>query len=335
MALPRSLLEASALVDKGLRAHLEGRGELLYRMLEYHLEWRDPQGDILPSQPVYPYGSLCILAGQALKVSPSLLALAGAAVELLSRFHQVHREVQDGVPGSQERPSLWWLWGPAQAINAGDGFHAVARLTLMSLGAQGVESASVLEALRLLDRTALEMCEGRFQDLQLQEHLEVTPAQCRRIAEAQAGSLVGSALRLPALLAGLPNEVQALCEQAGRKLGTGISFWHDLRRLRPSREGVSGAVLNKGKTLPLALALQRGSLRDRRELGAFYLKRVLEPADLPALVAILERLGALQEAEGWAQQALEEGIALWQKVAGNTAQDLRQTVDYLAKEAPL
>lgn len=337
MPLPHSLREASTLVDMGLRASLERRGELLYRMLEYHLGWRNPQGEALTQPSLYPYGALCVLAGKGVGLSPNVLASLGAAIELLAHFHQVHREIQDGTPGPQERPALWWLWGPAQAINAGDGFHAMARLALTDLGGQGCDALLALEALRLLDKTALEMCEGRFQDLQLQERLEVTVVQCQRIAQAQTGALVGCALTLPALLKGLPPDARALCEQAGRLLGTGIHYWHDLHRWRTvSPAGVSGAMLNKSKTLPLALALQRGGPKEKRELGAFYVKRVLEPSDLPVLASVLERLGAFQEAEGMACQALDEGLALWRQVAGEEAEaSLRPVVDYLARELPV
>lgn len=310
---------------------------MLYRMLEYHLGWRNSQGETAPQSPLYPYGALCVLAGKGLGVSQMAQASIGAAVELLAHYHQVHREIQDGTPGPQERPTLWWVWGPAQAINAGDAFHAVARLALMGLEGQGTDSSLVLEALRLLDKAALEMCEGRFHDLHLQERLEVTVAQCQRIAQAQSGALLGCAMALPALLKGLSPDDQALCQQAGRLLGLGIHYWHDLRRWRalPS-EGVSGAMLNKSKTLPLALALQRGGPQDKRELGTFYVKRVLEPADLPALASVLERLGALQEAEGIAQRVLDEGLALWRRVAGQEAEaSLRPAINYLVGEAPV
>lgn len=306
-------------------------------MLEYHLGWRDPQGDSTPTAPVHPYGSLAVLAGQGLGLPATAVAVCGAAVELLAHFHAVHREIQDGTPGSSERPALWWLWGPAQAINAGDGFHALARLTLVQgMQAQGYSSERLVEALRLLDTTALALCEGRYEDLQLQERLEVTVAQCRRIAQSQTGGVVGCALALPAILAHRPSEVQNLCQEAGRRLGEGVHYWHDVRRWRrPVSEGVAGPVLNKSKTLPLALALQRASVREKRELGVVYMKRVLEPADIPALTALLERLGAFTEAESIAQQAIEDGLRLWTSVTGDRGDTLREAVHYLAHEAPI
>ncbi|GBD11038.1 (2E,6E)-farnesyl diphosphate synthase [bacterium HR23] len=334
MPVPPALLDASRVVERGLRQHLEGRGELLYRMLEYHLGWRDAQGEAISSHSLYPYGALCVLAGAAQGLAHPLAEGCGAAVELLAHFHQVHREVQDGAPGSQERPTLWWLWGPAQAINAGDGFHAVARLALMGLGGRGVEVSRVLDALRLLDQTALQMCEGRWHDLHLQERLEVTPSQCQRIAQQQTGALIACALTLPAVVLGLSSSVQDLCWQAGQRLGIGISFWHDLRRWRS--QASSSVLLNKTKTLPLALALQKGGPREKRELGAVFVKRVLEPADLPVLVALLERLEVFQQAEALAQQALEEGMALWRQAVGEAGADtLRPAVFFLAHEAPL
>jgi geranylgeranyl diphosphate synthase type I len=338
VALPRALLDASGLVEQGLRSSLEGRDGLLYRMVRYSLGWCTPQGDPLPGPPpLHPYGALGVLGGQAIGLPSSLLAPVGAAVELLALFHQVHRQVQEGIPGPQERPSLWWVWGPAQAINAGDGLHALARLVLLGLRTQGVDPLRVIEALQALDATALELCEGRFQDLLLQERLDVTVGQCQRIARSQTGALMACALRLPALLGGMPPGRQDLWEEAGRRLGMAIHYWHDLRRWRsPAPEGASGPLLNKGKTLPLALALQGAGPAQKREIGALYAKRVLEPADLQTLLSLLEQVGALPEAEAMAQQALEEGLALWGEASGASVDPaVRQAVSYLATAGPL
>ena len=48
-------------------------------------------------------------------------------------FLQIHDDVQSGSPQRAGRDTVWWKWGPAQAINAGDGMYAMARVALFRL----------------------------------------------------------------------------------------------------------------------------------------------------------------------------------------------------------
>ena len=61
-----------------------------------------------------------------------------------------------------ERETVWWKWGPAQAINAGDGMHALARLALFGLQDAGLSAGSTFRAVQILDEAGLRTCEGRF-----------------------------------------------------------------------------------------------------------------------------------------------------------------------------
>jgi len=67
-------------------------------------------------------------------------------------------------------------------------------------------------------------------------------------------------------------------------------------------------VLNKKKSLPLIHALESSSLAAKRELGAIYMKRVLEPEDASKLVEILNEAGSKDFAEEKAQQLADQAI---------------------------
>ena len=65
---------------------------------------------------------LCLLACEACG-GPDVALPAAAAVELVQGFTEIHDDVQGGIPTRDGRDAVWWVWGPAQAINAGDGMH--------------------------------------------------------------------------------------------------------------------------------------------------------------------------------------------------------------------
>ena len=63
---------------------------------------------------------------------------AATAVEFVHHFSLIHDDIQNGNPDRDRRPAVWWHWGPGQAINAGDGLHALARLALFRLSCAAV-----------------------------------------------------------------------------------------------------------------------------------------------------------------------------------------------------
>ena len=207
---------------------------------------------------------------------------------------------------------MWWHWGPGQAINAGDGLYALARLALFRLSCAGVPDETVLEATRILDQACLNLCEGQYTDLVLQDRIDVTRAAYMRMAEARTGALLGCAAQLGALLAGASEETQAAVATAGRKLGVALQVHREVGGLWGAAPGMGtpGDILNKSKTLPTVYALEQGDLRTKRELGTLYLKRVLEPADVPGLLAILDGVGAREFCQQFFQDSFDEGLAL-------------------------
>ena len=138
MSQPASFDRHAESIEMELKSAVTGRGELaLYRMMAQHMGWLDELGEPVESRAdlrVHP--TLCVLACEALGGEPASAMPAAAAVELVFRSSQIHGDIQDGVPERYGRPTVWWTWGPAQAINAGDGMHALARLSLLRLAAE-------------------------------------------------------------------------------------------------------------------------------------------------------------------------------------------------------
>src|SRR5262249_10201110 len=58
---------------------------------------------------------------------------AAAAVELLHNFSLIHDDIQDNSPLRHNRPTVWKIWGEANAINAGDALFTMAYTALGNL----------------------------------------------------------------------------------------------------------------------------------------------------------------------------------------------------------
>ena len=116
------------IVDLAIERALSERDGLLYQMMRYQLGWVDQHGQALdPSPQDRPLSTLCLMSCQGMGGDHDMAIPAAAALELIHTFTVVHGDVQDGVPPKDDSPSVWWIWGPGQAINVGDGLHALGR----------------------------------------------------------------------------------------------------------------------------------------------------------------------------------------------------------------
>ena len=299
-------------VEVELRAIFEGREGFLYNLLRYHLGWVDREGRPQDGgTPLHFQGAVALAACEALDGDFHSALPAAAGVELVHHFTLVHGEVQAGRAEDADRPSIWWVWGPAQAINAGDGLHALGRTAMMRMVGNGTSPERVLRAVRSLDTACLRLCEGQYMDLEFQDQMIVTNTAYLEMVNRKAGALTGCAAESGALAAGAPDTQCDALQRLGVNLGAAWQIARDIGQLWGEQgDGVTPSnIISKKKSLPLIHALEHGSIAARRELGAIYMKRVLEPEDANKLVSILNATGSRPVAEQRARQLLEEGLA--------------------------
>ena len=298
MTRERTTEELGALVEGELTGIVNSRDMELYRMMSYHMGW--DQGEPGPPRPgkERSRGVLCLLACEAAGGDGDRALAAAAAIELVHNFTQIHDDVQGGRPKRDDRDAVWWVWGPAQAINAGDGMHALARLALFQLPDRGVDAPTTFRAVQLLDEASLKTCEGRFMDLEAQERIDLSLDRYNKMVSAKTGALVSCAMKLGGLLAGASETTIESLGACGDDLGVSVQMRDDLGELW----GIKGAepsaeVMNKKKLLPVVVALESASISDKRRLGEIYFKRVLDQDDIVSLRGTLEELGVKEECD--------------------------------------
>ena len=301
-------------VDAELRSVFDGRQGMLYDLLRYHLGWVDERGNPAGNAltPLHHCGVLAMASADAVSGAHQEAVTAAAAVELAYNFVLVHNDVQAGrIDQDNERPSIWWVWGPSQAINAGDGMHALARAMLMRMCDTGAAAETVLAGLQALDRACLTLCEGQYMDLTYQDQLMVSEADYMDMIGRKSGALAGCSARLGALASGAQSGTADALEEWGGKLGMARQVREDISDLwGRSGDGFTPAnILNKKKSLPLIHALQNSDTAAKRELGSIYMKRVLEPGDTPRIVAILEEAGSREYSNGKMDELLRDARA--------------------------
>ncbi len=301
MTVSNYISDLTSRVDAELRGIVEERGFPLYDMMGYHLGWKGAHSldDAAPKQQDRRHGLLTLLACDAVGGAVESCLPAAAALELVDKFAEIHDDVQEGNPQRNERDAVWWVWGPAQAINTGDGMHALGRLALLRLSERGVPDDRVFDIVRLVDRASLRACEGRFRDLEAQERIDLSVSAYMEMAADKAGALLGCAMQVGALVGGGEPETSEAMARGGERLGVALQVRSDVEALWGSGENAlpNVEVLNKKKLLPVVHALENASVSEKRAMGEIYFKRVLDADDAVRLRGVIEGLGARSACE--------------------------------------
>jgi len=337
MVVPQPLQRNAALVEGALRTLFSEQSTPLYQLMEYQLGWRDEGGAPLevPVQQIRLHANLCLLACQALEGDSEKALPAAAAVEMVYQFTQIHADIQDGSQQRYTRPTVCWIWGPAQAINAGDGLHALGRLWLLRLQERGVAPDETLRFLQTLDAACLRMCEGLHQDMVYRERADITPDTYLKMAREKVGALLGCALELGAMAATGPSEVGQAFRRFGEDLGVALQIQEDIQTLwgKPLSGRTRGTdALNRKDVFPVVHALNQAPLCQKHDLGTLLSKPVLEPPELERVIAVLDGLDARASAQQVAQRLHDKAISHLKasKLTPPGQEDLRKVARWLA-----
>ena len=216
---------------------------------------------------------LCMHLSDVLGNDPEeSLHLAGA-IELVANFIEIHNDVQNGGQASKA-DSIWWSWGPAQAINAGDGLHALARTSI--LNHPDLTSENILLAVKNLDRACLSLFEGQFSDINFRDQMEIEESSFIDMLERKSGSMPSCSSYLSTIPAErLTSQHRDLYAEIGRDLGVALQISRDIIQIwGPEDTGITrDNLMLRRKTLPLIYTLNHSEETTKRKILTDYPQR--------------------------------------------------------------
>ena len=311
----------SRTVEDALRHVLQGRELPLYRMMAHQLGWVNERGEATGFEPPpRVLGALVLEVASASGASEGLASPGAAAIELLRNSWQIHEDVAGGCAERRGRASVLGVWGPAQAINAGDGMHAVARLALFDRAASAGPPRCATACLEALDTTTAQLSEAGYRGGDSRrESSGDTDAYLQAVCRRE-GALAGCAARLGGLAV---NETQSADLSA---FGAGVGaaqrlsgdldlFWGD------SADGGRERIhLAARRTMPVEHALASGTPDIQRGVHTICEKQAPAARDIAALARMLENSGSKEFTEKTIDRLLADaGTALSRAGLGENA----------------
>jgi geranylgeranyl diphosphate synthase type I len=288
--------------------------EPLYGMIRYHLGWDDAAFRPAPSDGGKKLrGQLCLLAC-ALIGAPAERALPlAAAVELLHNFTLVHDDIQDRSALRRHRPTVWHLWGVGQAINAGDGLYALARLALLRLAERGVPAALTLALAADCERTLLRIMEGQYLDLSFEADWQATVPLYERMIAGKTASLIAFCLEAGGRVGGATPAEAAALARCGRAIGLGFQVRDDILGIwgdaAVTGKPPAADLRARKKSLPVLIALEAAGPADRAAVQAAYARPEPSDGDVAAVLAALDRADARRRSQAWVERYHAEALA--------------------------
>ncbi|MFN8534432.1 MAG: polyprenyl synthetase family protein [Dehalococcoidia bacterium] len=288
-------------------------------MVRYHLGWSDVDGRPAANRTgkrIRP--ALVLLAAEAAGGTVEAAMPAAVAVELLHNFSLIHDDIQDRSPERHGRPTVWAVWGEAQAINAGNMLHVLAHRALIALG--DLQPGAARVSLERFHDTALRLCDGQYLDLAYEHRTDVGIAEYLTMIEGKTAALIGLSLELGAIAAANDPESWERYRRIGEQLGVAFQIWDDLLGAwgDPAVTGkpVAEDIANRKKTLPVAYAFDHAGADDRAILAAAYRPGDPDPALIPIILALFERIGARAATERLADERVDRALETLGQIPG-------------------
>lgn len=254
---------------------------------------------------------------------------AAAAVEILHNFSLIHDDIQDNSPIRHNRPTVWKIWGTANAINAGDALFTLAYCALEGQTSL-VSPSTAIELWRVFNHTALELTRGQHLDMRFEHQLEITVEEYIEMISGKTAALLAACAQMGGLIGSGDSKRAAQFAEFGLNLGISFQIHDDILGIwgNPKITGKSAAtdILSRKKSLPVLFGLERSE-----RLKTIYQREPFTEADVADAVQELNALGAQEAAHESEQMYYQRAFAALDKAhpRGESADWLRQLVEGL------
>ena len=210
-----------------------------------------------------------------------------AVVEFIHTATLLHDDVVDESTLRRGRETANEAFGNPASVLVGD--------FLYSRAFQMMVDAGDMRIMRTLAEATNVIAEGEVQQLMNMHDASLSEEDYVRVIRSKTAKLFEASARLAALLSQSPPEVEAACADYGQALGTAFQVIDDVLDYDGDVAEMGknlGDDLREGKvTLPLIIAMQRGTEQERQTLQQAIKTGGTEK--MAEIVAIVQRTGAL------------------------------------------
>ncbi len=277
----------------------------LKEMITYQLGWTgENAGPKAEGKQIRPL--LVLLAAEAAGVEWSSVLPAAAAVELIHNFSLIHDDIEDNSDTRRGRPSVWKLWGQAQAINTGDSMFALANLSLLNLERTSSNEIT-LQASSLFNSNCLRLTQGQHLDIRFEELEQVSLDDYWLMVAGKTAALLAFCLEVGVLSAKISADIKSNYRDFGHYLGLAFQIQDDVLGIWGEKDHIgksnTGDLEERKKTLPVLYGLAQ-----KKKFHEHWSKGKINHDDALILSKMLEAEGGLAYAQNEANRLTDQAL---------------------------
>ncbi|MCQ2307370.1 MAG: polyprenyl synthetase family protein [Bacteroidales bacterium] len=213
--------------------------------------------------------TLCLLACEMFGGDIEECLTPAVAAEIFHNFTLIHDDIMDEAPLRRGLETVYHKWNSNIALLSGDTMLIKAFQYAMRTG-----NRHSSEILNELVKVALEVCEGQQHDLNFETSDDVTLEQYIEMIRLKTAVLLGSVLRIGAIVAGASDENKQAVYDFGIDLGIAFQLQDDLfdcyGDVKVFGKMPGGDIADNKKTYLYLKALQLASADDKALLNRYF-----------------------------------------------------------------
>lgn len=190
---------------------------------------------------------------------------ASLAIEVFHNFSLVHDDIMDEAPLRRGKQTLHKKWDMNTGILSGDAMLIYSYQLLETYPA-----TTYKKLMKLFSTTALEVCEGQQYDVDFENREDVSIGEYLVMIQNKTAVLVAAAMKMGAIIADKPDDVQDMIYDFGRNLGIAFQLQDDYLDAFGDPESfgkqLGGDIIENKKTFLYLKALELGSVEQAQEL---------------------------------------------------------------------
>ena len=194
---------------------------------------------------------------------------AALSIELFHNFSLIHDDIMDDAPLRRGKQTVHEKWDINTGILSGD-----AMLILAYQLFEDYQAETFKALVKLFSKTALEVCEGQQYDMCFETRDDVTIPEYLKMIEYKTAVLLGAAMKMGAIVAGVSKQEQDSIYNFGKYLGVAFQIQDDYLDAfgDPKSFGkqVGGDIIENKKTFLYLKALELGGTEELIQLKQLY-----------------------------------------------------------------
>jgi geranylgeranyl diphosphate synthase, type I len=336
MSLPVILEKYRSEVDTELKIVLGNQKLPLYDMMRYHLGWVDKEGNPVnnnPGKALRP--ALCLFSCEAAGGDYHKALPAAAALELVHNFSLIHDDIQDNDRERRHRPTVWSIWGKAQAINAGSAMRILANVALGHLYGDGISLEKQLLLGRRLDEISLNLIEGQYLDINFEKRFDIKPKDYLTMIGNKTGALISGSMEIGAFLATDNKDMIDSFQKIGKNLGLAFQIRDDILGVWGDSEETGKAAGNdirrRKKSFPVVFAMEHTEGTVRQELIDIYKNGLIDEKAVKRVLEIFKLADVQTNSQNLVDKYCREARSTFYKlnIAKSLQKDMEDLVEFL------